>query len=200
MKKSNVILLRITAILSITISVFFLFECIGLLFNLFGFKDVYIEMMKSMGVKDNQISAQVYMGVFDGLIGLFLNSYCAGIYYRVSRAKGIPIGGAKTILYMGVLQCLFIISILPGIFAIIIGNRFAKEERNIIDRPREEANGLEDIAYQIAELKKQKEKGEITQMQYDRALNAIIERSAKQQINNPISTDNLNNDNKNDKE
>ena len=191
MKKSSVILLRIAAILSLVISFIFLFQCVGLLFNLFGFKDMYVQILQEIsGASQTDIQAQVYMGVFDGFIGLFLNSYCAGTFYRISRANGIPIGSAKAVLYMGVLQCFFIISILPGIFAIIVGWKLSKEEKQIVNRPRENQTSFDDVANQINELKKQKEKGEITQMQYDRALNNIIEKSAKSQIENQSTQEN----------
>ena len=187
MKKSNIILLRVTAVVSMIISLVFFFECVGLMFNLFGFKDIYISILQQIGLPQSDMNAQVYMGIFDGLIGLFLNSYCAGTFYRLSRAQNYLVGSAKAVLYMGVLQCLFIISILPGLLAIIVGNRLAKQEREVAKRPREvEQGGLEDVAYQITELKKQRENNEITQMQYDRAVNNLLERSAKAQMNNAI--------------
>jgi len=198
MKKSNIILLRITAIISMLISVLFFFECVGLAFNVLGFKDLYISILQQIGVPQTDVNAQVFMGIFDGLIGLFLNSYCAGTFYRLSRAKNYLVGSAKAVLYMGILQCLFIISIIPGILAIIVGNMLAKQEREVANRPREvEQGGLEDVAYQITELKKQRESNQITQMQYERALNNLLDRSAQAQINNEIHEKNTKNQDNN---
>lgn len=195
MKKSNVIMLKITAIVSMVISILFFFVCIGLMFNLFGFKDMYISILQEMGVPQTDVVSQVYMGILDGLIGLFLNSYCAGTFYRLSISKNYLVGSAKAVLYMGVLQCLFIISIIPGLLALIVGNRLAKQEKEVATRPREvEQGGLDDVAYQITELKKQLENKEITQMQYDRAVNALLERSAKAQMSNELyNTENKDN-------
>lgn len=157
------------------------------MFNIGGFKDIYLEVIQKIGMVNDasQLSMQVYMGIFDALIGVFLNSYCAGMYYRLSKAKGLLVGGSKVLLYMGILQCLFVISFVPGVIAIVVSVRLSKEEKNIANRPREEAKSeLDVMSAQIAVLKQQLEKGEITQDQYDRALNDIIENSAKTQIFN----------------
>jgi len=205
MKKSTSILLKTTAILSLVISIFFFFEGVSLIFNLFGFKDLYIEVIKNMGMitSASEINFQVYMGIFDALIGLFLNSYCAGNYYRLSKSKNILLGSSKVLLYMGILQCFFIVSILPGILAIITSVKISKEEKEIINRPRNEQNQsteLDQMSIQIVSIKQQLEKGEITQEQYDRALNNIIENSAKNKIFSHQPIQNNSNTNSQNKE
>lgn len=190
MKKSNIIILKAISIISFLISTVFLIYTACMLFDLFEIKDLYIDVMRSMGViqNDSEIQFQVYMAIFDGIVGIFLNSYCAGMYLKISKSNHVLIGSSKVLMYMGVLQCLFVISFVPGILAIIASIMMRKVEKDVVNRPRvaEETSNLQfDIMKErIAGLKAQKEKGEITQEQYELALNDILEKSAKSKLNN----------------
>lgn len=189
MKNSTSKLLKVTAFISMLIAVFFLIEGACLMFNILGFKDYYIKFIQEMGVSrtPEDISFQVYMGIFDAIVGLFLNSYCAGNYYKLSKTKNILLGSSKMLLYVGILQCFFVISILPGIMTIVASRQIAKAEYEIINRPREQQSSetdMDDMTMQIKSIKQQLERGEITQEQYDRTLNNIIENSAKNKIFN----------------
>lgn len=186
MKKSNIIILKTIAIISFIISIFFLIYGVCMMFDLFGIKEIYIETMKAMGIieKSQDVQFQVYMAIFDSIVGIFLNSYCAGMYLKISKSNEIMLGTSKVLMYMGVLQCLFIISLLPGILAIVSSVMISKSEKEIINRPREESSSLQfDIMKErIANLKLQKERGEITEEQYNLGLNELIENSAKSKM------------------
>ena len=188
MKKSNIIILKTISIISFIISIFFLLYGTCMMFDLFGIKDLYLEVMKAMGVveKAGDAQFQVYMAIFDSIVGVFLNSYCAGMYLKISKSNNILIGTSKVLMYMGVLQCLFIISLLPGILAIVSSVMLSKSEKEIVNRPREDQSSLQFdiIKERIASLKLQKEKGEITEDQYNLALNEVLENSAKSKLYN----------------
>ena len=189
MKKSNIIILKTISIISFIISVFFLIYGACMMFDLFGVKEIYIETMKAMGVIENASDTQfqVYMAIFDSIVGIFLNSYCAGTCLKISKSKDIILGTSKVLLYMGVMQCLFIISFLPGILSIIVSIRISKAEKEIANRPREQdlsSLQFDSMKEQINSLKLQKEKGEITEDQYNSALNELLENSAKSKMNN----------------
>ena len=182
MKKSTRILFTVTAVISFIISFVFFLQAIGLMFNIGGFKDLYIEMIQKIGIatEPNELSFEVYMGIFDALVGILLNSYAAGIYLKLSKAKTIILGTNKVVLYVGILQCFFIVSILPGLLGIIASRIIKKQETAIVNRPRDVVeNRTNDIVDRITNLKARKDAGLITQEEYDRRLNEIIEQSAK---------------------
>jgi len=188
MKKTNIIILKTISLISWAISAFFLIYGACLIFNIGGIRELYIEMMTTIGVIKAGADAQfeIYMAIFDCLVGIFLNSYCAGMYFKIAKANTILIGSSKMLMYMGILQCLFGISLLPGILAIVSSIMLSKTEKTIIERPREqsEASGIDYISEKIIQLKQQKERGEITEEQYNLAVNEILESSAKSQLNN----------------
>jgi hypothetical protein len=119
------------------------------------------------------------MAMFDTIISVFLNSYCAGLYFKLAKSRVILIGGSKMAMYLGILQCLFIVSLIPGIMAVIGSFILKKEEANIINRPRESMPTSQEIFEQkIKDMKEQKDKGNITQEQFDKFLNDMIEQQA----------------------
>ena len=189
MKKSTRVLFTVTSVISFVISFIFFLQAISLMFNIGGFKDFYIEMIQKIGVatEPNEISFEVYMGIFDALVGILLNSYAAGIYLKLSRAKSIMLGTNKVVLYVGILQCFFIVSIIPGLLGIIASIIVRKQETEIVNRPREVVeNKTNDLVDRITNLKARKDAGQITQEEYDRRLNEIIEQSAKIDVMNGV--------------
>ncbi len=187
MKKSTKNLFKIASIISFVICGIYAFATIFLLFNIGGTKDIYIDLMLKMGMIDNlsEASFEVSMAIFDCLVAVLLNSYCAGVYLKIYKSKTILLGGSRVALYQGILQCFFFISIVPGIMA-IVGSRKLKNEENAIEtRPREESSvNMDEMSYKIEQLKLAKEKGEITEDQYTRSLNEIVEKIATSNAQN----------------
>ena len=189
MKKSTKVLFKITAIISMLMAVAFMIYGIMLIFNIGGIKDFIIDIIqKSQNIHDpNDIKFEVYLTIGDAFMSVLLNSYCAGVYFKISKAKSILIGGSRVVLYLGILQCLFLISIVPGVMAIIASTILKKQESTIINRPRQEQeNNVDVVSERIKDMKAQKEKGLITQEQYDRFLNDTIEKIAKINIANGV--------------
>lgn len=187
MKKSTKILLKIASIISIILSVVFLLQAMSLLFNIGGYKDYFIELMTQMGIiaSPSDVNFQVYMSIFDAIVGILLNSYASGVYLKLSKVNNVLLGSSRVLLYIGVLQCFFLISIIPGIISIIVSCMLKKQENNILTRPRvmeQSPSSIDDITDRIANLKAKKESGQISLEEYNHLLSAIIEESAKQNV------------------
>lgn len=159
------------------------------MFNIAGFKDFYIEVIQKVGIvtEPSEVNFEIYMAIFDGLVGILLNSYAAGVYLKLSRSRNIMLGTSRVVLYVGVLQCFFLISIIPGILAIVGSFMIKKTETEIVDRPRNvEHHSGNDLADRIANLKARKDAGQISQEEYDKKLNDLIEQVAKQNVMNGV--------------
>ena len=187
MKKSTKILLTITSIVSIIVAVVFLFHGMFLMFNIGGYKDIFIEIMINMGVitEPSEVNFQVFMGIFDAVVGVLLNSYAAGVYFKLSKSNSILLGTYKVVLYVAILQCFFIISAIAGILGIFVSLRIKKQESQVVLRPRfgeDKASSLDDLSDRIANLRERKESGKITEEEYNQLLSVIIEDSAKENL------------------
>ena len=185
MKKATKILCTITAIISIMLSVVFLLQAVFLMFNIAGYKAFFIKLVIEMGLVTDasEVNFQVYMSIFDALVGILLNSYASGIYFKISKSENIVLGYSRVLLNIGILQCFFVISIIPGLMGIILSAIVKKAENEIANRPRQENASEGDVADRITNLKARKEKGEITEEQYKEMLNAIIEQTAVSKVN-----------------
>ena len=195
MKKSTKTLFKITAGISITISILFMIWGVCLIFDIGGIKDIYANMLINGGfIEADEVSFEIFMAISDALIGVFLNSYCAGLYFKLAKSNSILLGGSRLSLYLGIFQCFFVISIIPGVMAIIGSRLLKKEEIEIANRPREITPTDQEIFEQkIKDMKDQKDKGNITQEQFDRFLNEVIEKQALLNIKNGVNnnTDSL---------
>ena len=171
MKKSTSLFFKIVAGISFAACLVFLLHAIGLIFNVGGYKDLYINIMRNVAKMTNpsDIQLQVSLGIIDAIIGILLNSYSAGIYLRLSGSKALVLGTSRAVFYMGLLQCLLVVSFIPGIMAIILSIVIRKEEVDILNRPRvaSENDGTVDIADRIKNLKARKDAGQITQEEED---------------------------------
>ena len=179
MKKSIKVVCATAAIISIVIGLVLLLQAVCLMFNIAGFRDSYVDLIQKMGLISNasEIDFQVNMSIFDSVIGILLNAYAAGIYFKVSKFKEIMIGCSRILLNIGILQCFFIISIVPGVAAIVMSFVLKKEESKVVNRPREESAPVDDLVDRINNLKARKESGNITEEEYNKLLNQVIEQS-----------------------
>lgn len=189
MKKSTKNLFKIASIISFAICGIYAFATIFLLFNIGGTKDMYIDLMLKMGMIESlsEASFEVSIAIFDCLVAVLLNSYCAGVYLKIYKSKTIILGGSRVALYQGILQCFFFISIIPGVMAIVGSRKLKNEESEIANRPRDDAQAnMDEMSNRIEQLKLAKEKGEISEEQYTRSLNDIVEKIAKSNAQNTV--------------
>lgn len=184
MKKSIKNLFIANAVISFIITVVFFLAGIMLMFNIAGTKDIYLDLLMKVGIVSTVAEAgmEVNMAIFDCIIAVLLNSYAAGIYLKISKAKTILIGASKVVIYVAILQCFFIASLLPGIIAIVGGNMLKKEEFGIANRVRTPQSSMDDLAEKIQMIKDKKEKGIITEEEYNQKLNTLLDSVAKQNI------------------
>ena len=191
MKKSTSISFKIVAGISFAVSLVFLMHALGLLLNIGGYKDLYVDIIRKVAniTNPSDIQLEVSLGIIDAIIGILLNSYSAGIYLRLSRSKAIILGTSKAVLYIGILQCLLLLSIIPGVMAIALSFVIRKEEIDIVNRPRttDMQNETMDIADRIKNLKARKESGEITEEEYNKKLSDIIEQTAINNASNGVN-------------
>lgn len=183
MKKWIKNLFMVTAIISALLGIVFLLQAVFLMFNIGGYKDTFIGMIQEMGLVTNpsEINFQVNMSIFDSVIGILLNVYAAGIYFKMFKINNILVGSSRILLNIGILQCFFIISIVPGMLAIIMSFVIRKEEKTIIERPRTPQSTANDLVDRISNLKARKESGNISEEEYKKLLDAIIEQSVLDQ-------------------
>jgi uncharacterized membrane protein len=186
MKKSIKVVCFTAAIISVLIGLVLLLQAVYLMFNIAGFRDSYVDLIQKMGLISNasEIDFQVNMSIFDSVIGILLNAYAAGIYFKVSKFNDIMIGCSRILLNIGILQCFFIISIIPGVAAIVLSFVLKKEESKVVNRPREASAPVDDLVDRINNLKARKESGNITEEEYNKLLNQIIEQSVVGKTNN----------------
>lgn len=188
MSKKNRNLLITTAILSFVFGAFFLLCIAFMLFNIAGTKDFVVDFyVNYFGVvSDSDIKFQISMTVVDFTVGALFNIYAGLTFIKYAKSKAVLINGYKVILYVGVLQLFFFVSIIPGIMAIIVSFSIKNQEQSLytnLAESQESENSMDELSEKITLLKKQKEDGVITDEQYNTLLNKYIEEQAKQHIN-----------------
>ena len=182
MKKSTKNLFIVNTVLSFLICVVFFMAGAMLVFNIAGIRQIYIDVLTQIGVVESiaEANTEINFAIFDCLIGVFLNSYAAGVYLKLVKSKAVLIGAGRTIIYVGIMQCLFAVSLLPGVLAIIGGCLLKKEETAVVTRVRTTPSPMEDLTEKIAMLKDKKTKNLITEEEYNTRLSQLLENNAKQ--------------------
>lgn len=185
MKKSTKIWLKIASAISAILILVFLCQAVCLMFNIAGYKEFYIGILKQMGMVNDpsEINFQVSMSIFDSVVGILLNSYAAGVYFKLSKSDHVIVGSSKVLLNIAILQCFFIISILPGIIAIVVSVKIRKQEENVLSRQRPSdspQSQMDNLSNLITSLRNKKENGEISEDEYNKILSELIEKSVRE--------------------
>lgn len=186
MTKKNKTLLITTAIISFVIAGIFVLAVMLYLFDAFNLKETVRDFfMKTMELEDEtDLNFQITMTLTDCLVGVFLNIYAGVTYLRYSKTQNIIIGGYRIVIYTGVLQLLFLISILPGIMAIVVGKSLKNGEGRAINTQAKPQSSMDILTEKINFIKQQKEAGTITEEQYNNMLNKYIEEEANNKSKN----------------
>ena len=186
MTKKNKTLLTITAIISFVIAGLFIIAIALYLFDAWNIKAVVRDFfMKAMELQDEtDLNFQITMTITDCFVGAFLNMYAGVTYLRYSKTQNIIIGGYKIVIYTGVLQLLFVISLVPGIMAIIVGNTLKNGENRAVTTQVKPQSSMDILTEKINFIKQQKEAGTITEEQYNNMLNKYIEEEANNKNKN----------------
>lgn len=185
MKTSTKKLIKITAILSALTSVLFLAVAIIFITNAFGFQDYYINFLKgNLEFVDNaSISFEIYLNTFDMILGCVLNAYTAFIMFKILKSSELPVMFSRILLYLGILQILFVGSLLVGVLTLVASS---KVKEDMIFKMGQTPSHLtvDDTTLKIKQLKEKRVKGEITDEEYFKELNELIGRITIQKKHN----------------
>lgn len=185
MNKKSKGLLTVSTVLSFIFGGLALLSAFFAVFNVGGVKDFlrdyYINFIGVVDAAD--LNMQMSMTIVDLFVDAIFNIYAAVVYLRYARTKDVLIGAYRTIMYVGIFQLLFVVSIIPGLLAIFAARGLRLSENTIIEEAHKPMTENEEIALKVQVIRKQKEEGLITQEQFDRMLNEIIEDAAKKKDN-----------------
>ena len=203
MNKSAKVLLIIAGILCIVRAVIDVIVCVCLVLDLFGAKEMAIEMISQMTMYDENITYFITSIIMELVFNIIICIYGANYFIKASRVKIVFMYNISSALVMGVIQILFS-SFLVGTLSIIAsflmrkgtvsqGNPFAQETvrdvygnamyttttvdmNNIeVEDDAKIKSGMEDMTIAVQKLKSLKENGVITEEEYYEHLNKILE-------------------------
>ena len=203
MNKSAKVLLIIAGILCIVRAVIDVIACVCLVLDLFGAKEMMIEIISQMTMYDENITYFITSVIMELVFNIIICIYGANYFIKASRVKIVFMYNISSALVMGVIQILFS-SFLVGTLSIIAsflmrkgtvsqGNPFAQETvrdvygnamyttttvdmNNIeVEDDAKIKSEMEDMTIAVQKLKSLKENGVITEEEYYEHLNKILE-------------------------
>lgn len=170
MKRSVRVCYNIAGVLSVIVSFAKLFILNVIVFNLFDINDV---VNKYFGF-DMSNTMNMSIVVINFIVAIYFNLTCSKLYFAISRAS-IVRGNKSAVIAMPVMQ-MFLGSVLSGIFG-LVGALLIDNNQSI---PTENFGSGEeaffDIKLSVLRLKELKESGQITEEEYYKALNKILEK------------------------
>lgn len=180
MTKKNKTLLKTTAGISFVFGAFLAIAITLYFFDAWNLKafvrDFLVDVMEIQ--TESELNFQITIMITDFLVGACLNIYAGVMYLIYAKAQLIYIGASRSILYIGLLQILFGVSIIPGVMAVIVGARIKNGDSQTIDQLKKTQSDMDILTEKINFIKQQKEAGVITEEQYSTMLNKYIEEEA----------------------
>ncbi len=179
MTKTNKIALKIAGGISFFMAFVLLFAGICILFDFFKTNE-YINKFIYLLVGDivngwNQ--AYKYMAVAECVFSAAICLYTGLMYFKISKANNIVLGVNKVLLYLGIMQILFSASVVSGIIAICVSISLKNKIDKIVVKPN--LNPMEVLTEQVKTLQQLKAEGKVTQEEYDKQLNILLEEIGK---------------------
>ena len=184
MKKMKSKLHLTTIIVSIVSIVLNVCLVIGLLTNVFGFKDMYAKFLQSMADYAIDIDSEIAFACFDTGLTIITHLIFAILFIRLYRrnSPSVQLGRAITNIAF---WYLFLTFSLASVFALIAGSKMTKTySRPIIAEatPRENPNTEDVNEYKmkamteaVARLKELRQSGAISDEEYYATLDKILE-------------------------
>lgn len=185
MSKKEKVWLVVTAVISFVLSAIMILGFFFVLFNVQGLKDFTMNYIKEYlgATTEREINFQLTVTMGDFVVGALLNIYAGYCYLKYSKRDVVLPGMSRVLTYVALFQCLFILSLLPGIIGLIISARIRKREFSAPVVAMEKKDSMEILSERIELLKSQKASGLITEEQYNTLLNKLIEEEANNKSN-----------------
>jgi len=169
-----------TAVISFVLAAIMILGFIFVLSNVFGLKDFTLKYIKEYlgATTEREINFQLTVTLGDFIVGALLNIYSGCCYLKYSKKDVVLPGTFRVLLYVAIFQCLFIMSLVPGIIGVCVASSLRKKELSTPVAVMTPKDSMQVLSDRIELLKTQKESGLITEEQYNTLLNKLIEEEA----------------------
>ena len=172
MSKTNKIWLRIASIISWIFAAALIFLGLCFVFDFFGLREL-LEWYVSLQVIDksspDEVSFVRFFVMAELVFACCINVYAGVLYWSLSKKEYIVVGSSRVLVSTGLFQGLFTGNIFSATIVFFIANSLKK---SVWDKKTK--NNHNTIAYQIEKLRLLKEKGVITEEEWEKSFNELL--------------------------
>lgn len=177
MNKSYKTWLKIAAIISFCFAGMVVFTCICMSFNFFGAREIFEKTIRDMLQKNankSDVDFMRFITIGEMLLGCIVNIYSGIVQISLSKKEYIVVGSTRVLVNIAVCQLIFTINIFSAVIACVIGvklNKSVWQNRG--------SNSIESVAHEVEKLRILRDKGVITEEQWNVEFNKLLEEYSK---------------------
>ena len=178
MSQSNKTWLKIASVISWIFACSIIFVGLAVVFDYFNMREIleeYIAIQVNDHSNPHQYSFVRFMVFAETLLACVINIYSGIVYWSISNKNYIIAGGSRVLSTTGIFQILFTANAFSAIIAFCVASSF----KNTVWQKSKD-NDLEYISYEIEKIRVLKDKGVITEEEFQTRLNGLIDQYSKE--------------------
>lgn len=181
MNKTYKTWLKIAGIVSFVFAGLILFVCMGILIGFLGIKQMYEEMLAELikeASRPRDIDYMRWVTSIEFVLACGINVYSGYIQLSLSKREYIVVGSSRVLTNIALFQMLFTANIFSAIISLVVAVKLNKSVWE-----NKGSNSMDAIAHEVEKIRILKEKGVITEEEWQKRLDALLEQYSVSQQN-----------------
>lgn len=178
MSSSNKNWLKVASIISWIYASGMILVGLTVIFNIFDMSEVlewYVSMQVNDHANPHEYSFVKFLVMAESLFACGINTYAGVLFWSLAKKNHVVAGASRILSTTGIFQLLFTANAFSAIVAFCVASSLNKT----VWKKREQ-NNLEYIAYEIEKIRVLKDKGVITEEEWQTQLNNLLTQYTKE--------------------